>query len=146
MNITNEINDLEQRRTALHEYLKSDEFKTLPPNVQDWRRMQEGAMEQYARALTEIKRLAPEGYLDGQEQPKAATAASAEQDEVPENHPARQRADEARKTVQEAVRNSPRDADRTVKKDAYKDRAPVRKARQQQSPRLDRKVVSRKKK
>jgi hypothetical protein len=139
MNITNEINDLEQRRTALHEYLKSDEFQKEPPEMQNWARMQEGAMEQYARALSERQRLAPEGYLDGQEQPKAAPAANTAQDEVPVSHPARR--EQAIKAVYDG--KPPYTKEQLSKKP---DKAPVRKAKQQQSPRLDRKVVSRKKK
>lgn len=74
-----EITDLDQRRAALHEYLKSDEFKALPPDVQDWRRQQEAAMTQYATAMAEIKRLTPVEAVaepvQGQQAPETANEA-----------------------------------------------------------------------
>jgi hypothetical protein len=121
MNITDEINQLDQRRTALHEYLKSEEFKTEPPEMQNWARMQEGAMEQYARALSERQRLAPDGYLDSPEQPKAATVPSTEQDEVPENHPARQRD----RQEQPLVRQTQQQRQAPPKRKAVARKAPV---------------------
>jgi hypothetical protein len=153
MNITDEINQLDQRRTALHEYLKSEEFKTEPPEMQNWARMQEGAMEQYARALSERQRLAPDGYLDAPDQPKTATAANTEQDTVPENHPARQRPGVATSQEQalnqhptgKAVDDARTEVHKAIRQDQRKP-APKKLAVQRKAPVVAPKVVSKAKK